>query len=65
MPTYTVEVCRTSYGFHTFQVTAADEESARDEAYDQAGDCLYTEKSAEYEVVAITRKCQKGDEPNG
>lgn len=47
---YQVEVCRTAYGFHTFEVEAASQREAERIALDCAGNESYSEKYAEYSV---------------
>lgn len=51
MPTFQVDVCRTSYSFATIPVRAVSLADAQFKALDTAGDQLYNEKSSEYTLV--------------
>jgi hypothetical protein len=53
MPKYKVTVCRTGYGFTTFEVEASGLTEARQKALDTAGNYDYIEKSGEYEIESI------------
>lgn len=48
---FTVELCRTGYGFTTVQIKAKTQEEANQIALDHSGDYDYNEKTAEYTIV--------------
>ena len=56
MKKYTVKVCRTGYGFAEIEVKAQSHIEAEEIANECAGDYLYNEKSADYEVQEIILK---------
>jgi hypothetical protein len=45
---WTVEICRTGYGFHTVTVTARTAVEAKKIADEQAGDILFSDYSSDY-----------------
>ena len=47
---YSVTVCRTGYGFATFEVEGNSLKEIKDKAIEQAGNYAYSEKSSEYEI---------------
>lgn len=51
---FTVEICRTSYAFETFEVEADNEAEAVDKAQDMAYNTIFREKDAEYLIDGIT-----------
>ena len=51
---YDVCVTRLGIGFVTIQVAANSEEEARQHALEEAGDCIFTEKDANYEVEHVS-----------
>lgn len=51
MEKFQVEVLRISYGFATIEVEANNEEEADAKALDEAGNHLFNEKNAEYELA--------------
>lgn len=53
MPKYSVEVCRTAWGFNTIEVEADNPEQAKEKALDEAGNYLYSEKSSEYSCESV------------
>ena len=54
--TFEVEVCRASFGFATFTVTATSQEDAQAQAIEMAGDHEFSERSSEYEAVSTVAK---------
>jgi len=48
---YEVQVCRTSYAIRTIKVMAHSKEEAESLALEEAGDHIYSEHDATYEVV--------------
>jgi hypothetical protein len=56
VPKFLVEVCRSSFSYHTFEVEADSAEEAGPLAIDAAGDYGgYSEKDAEYEITGTSR----------
>ena len=55
MQAFEVTVSRISYGSRTFVLSARTEDEAREIGADDAGNHLYDEHCAEYEVTAIVR----------
>ena len=53
MPTYDVEVCRTSWGNQVIRVEADTEEDAKRLALDKAGDIYFSEHDADYEAIDV------------
>jgi hypothetical protein len=53
MSKYNVTVTRISHATRQFQVEADDSISASEEALAQAGDHVFTEKDAEYQVASV------------
>ena len=47
---YQVTVCRTGYGFATFEVEGDSLKEIKDKAIEQAGNYDYLEKSGQYEI---------------
>lgn len=47
---YKIEMCRVSCSYATFHVEADSEDEAEEKAYAMAGDSLYIEGSADYEL---------------
>lgn len=45
---WTVEICRTGYGFHTITVTARSEIEAKNIAEEQAGNFVFSDSSSDY-----------------
>lgn len=58
MPKFKVDITRISYAHTTIEIEADDLFEAREIAQNTAGDYLYTEKSADYEV-GETREIKK------
>lgn len=60
MPKYSVRIERISYASQSITVTAKNIEAAKAKAMDEAGDLLYDEYAADYEVDhAEEVKCPK------
>jgi hypothetical protein len=59
--TFKVEICRISYSYKTIEVKAYDHVAACALAHHQAGDHIYTERSAVYEIedVGYVKKYKK------
>lgn len=56
MNKYEVSMERTSVAYCTFEVEAHDEDEATDKAYYEAGDHIYSEMDANYDLEHITLK---------
>ena len=56
MKTYKIEVVRISYGCRMVEVMANNLEEAEDIALDKAGDFIFTESSADYELSGLTEE---------
>ena len=53
MEKFVVDICRTSYAFETFEVTAKDEKEAREKAMQMAYNTVFRDADAEYSVEQI------------
>ena len=53
---YSVNVCRTAYGFKTIEVMAKSAPEAIEKALEEAGDHSFSEKSSEYTEDGVTVK---------
>jgi hypothetical protein len=56
MPKFEVQVFRTSYSSRMIEVEAENEEEAKENALEKAGDYEFSEKDAEYTVDFVTKK---------
>lgn len=54
--TFRVEITRTGFGSHTFEIPNATAEEAERIALNQAADHEFSEKHSEYEVQSVYRK---------
>jgi hypothetical protein len=59
MPKFEVQVFRTSYSSRMIEVEANNEEEAKKNALEEAGDYEFSEHDAEYTVDYITKKEEK------
>lgn len=50
MPNYKVAITRVSYSGHDIEVEAKDEAEAQRKAMEEAGDLVFSECSAEYQI---------------
>jgi hypothetical protein len=56
MPKFEVQVFRTSYSSRMIEVEAKNEEEAKKNALEEAGDYEFSENDAEYTVNFVTKK---------
>lgn len=60
MPKYSVNICRVSYASQEITVTAKNIEAAKAKAMDEAGNLLFDEYAADYEIDLVREvKCPK------
>jgi hypothetical protein len=55
MPKFKVTMCRTGYGFATYEVSAPNLQKAREKAFETAGNYDYSEKSSDYGLQNLER----------
>ena len=51
---FTIEICRTSYAFETFDVEANSEKEAKEKAFEMASNAVFSENNAEYNIEEVT-----------
>ena len=56
MPKFEVQVFRTSYSSRIIEVEAENEEEAKENAIEKAGDYEFSERDADYTVDFVTKK---------
>ncbi len=56
MPKFEVQVFRTSYSSRIIEVEAENEEEAKENAIEKAGDYEFSEHDADYTVNFVTKK---------
>ena len=59
MKKYKLEICRVSYAHNTINIEANSEEEAKTKALDEAGDHNYSEKNADYIIMAVSEETKE------
>lgn len=54
MPRFSVDVCRTGYGFASIEVDAGSRDEAMMLALEEAGSHYFSERESEYSALGIT-----------